>query len=134
MLRTRLWMGALLIGLTVGCLVVDRRWAPVYPFLLALLVALAGLACWELWRLLPPPGRPPAWLCGTGVLAVVLANWPAHVGAAGDPWHWVVGTFAAVALAAFLVEMATYRAPGESVTRIARTVWLVTYLGLLPCF
>src|SRR5207248_385801 len=35
---------------------------------------------------------------------------------------------------AFLVEMARFREPGESVVRIALTVWIAAYLGLLPSF
>jgi phosphatidate cytidylyltransferase len=46
----------------------------------------------------------------------------------------VVGTFAAVVLSAFLVEMATFRAPGSSVVRIAVVVFVASYLGLLPSF
>jgi phosphatidate cytidylyltransferase len=66
---------------------------------------------------------------------VVLANWPARVGVwGGDPWRDVAGAFAALVLAAFLVEMATFREPGGSVNRIALAVWVVAYLGLLPSF
>src|SRR5262249_20197212 len=68
------------------------------------------------------------------VAAVVLANWPAHLGKLGDPWLWVAGTFAAVVLSAFLSEMASFREPGNSVTRIAVATWVVAYLGLLPSF
>ena len=45
MLRTRLWMGAVLIALTVGVLVFDQRFDPWYPFLLVFLLALGLLAC-----------------------------------------------------------------------------------------
>jgi phosphatidate cytidylyltransferase len=65
---------------------------------------------------------------------VVLANWPAHLWGWGGPWRPVLYTFAAVVLAAFLLEMATFREPGHSVTRIALAVWAVAYLGLLPSF
>jgi phosphatidate cytidylyltransferase len=37
-------------------------------------------------------------------------------------------------LAAFLVEMAIFHEPGNSVARIALTLWVATYLGLLPSF
>jgi phosphatidate cytidylyltransferase len=65
---------------------------------------------------------------------VVLANWPAHLWDWGEPWRAVLYTFAAVVLAAFLLEMATFREPGQSVVRIALAVWTVAYLGLLPSF
>ena len=53
---------------------------------------------------------------------------------AGDPWYWIATAFAGVVLAAFLVEMAVFQTPGESVTRIGLTVWIAAYLGLLPSF
>jgi phosphatidate cytidylyltransferase len=151
MLRTRLWMGALLIGLAVGALIVDRWLAPWYPFLLVIVLALSLLACLELLHLLraarfttvksetgaAPPNAlcPQAWLCYTAVAVVVLANWPAHLpGGSGDAWPWVTGAFAATVLTAFLTEMATFREPGTSVLRMALAVWTVSYLGLLPSF
>lgn len=139
MLRTRLWMGAILIGLAVGVLVVDERFAPWYPFLFALLVLLAGVACREILHLLPAARRPFGWLCYFAVGAVLVANWIVHApalpeGWSRDPWHWIVGVLAGATLAAFLVEMAHFREPGEAVTRIALTLWITCYLGLLPSF
>src|SRR6266851_10154489 len=133
MLSTRLWMGTVLVLLTAGVLVLDQSFAPWFPFLFAFLVLTAMLGCHELLHLLPSERRPPAWFCCLAVFSIIVANWPAHVWD-GDAWHWVVGTFAAVVLSAFLAEMATFREPGESVTRIALTLWIVTYLGLLPSF
>jgi phosphatidate cytidylyltransferase len=140
MLRTRLWMGAVLVALAVGVLVVDPRLAPgYYPFLFVLLLGLAELACFELLRLLPAPARPSAWLCHAAVAALVIANWLPHLEPAvpflgQDPWHAVAGVFAAVVMAAFLVEMATFQEPGRSVTRIATAVLIAAYLGVLPSF
>jgi phosphatidate cytidylyltransferase len=127
-------MGALLIALTVGMLAVDRYAEPWYPFLLVFFVAVAVLATVELLNLLNPASRPFPSLCLVGVLAIVFANWPAHVGAGGDAWHHVLAAFAVVVLGTFLAEMATFREPGNSVTRIALTVWIVAYLALLPSF
>ncbi len=131
-------MGAILVALAVGVLVIDQRWAPVYPCLLVLLLGLAELACLELLALLPANRRPPRWL-GLGAVAVlVAANWPAHLapftGIAADPWFWVSSVFATVVLVAFLVEMAGFQQPGESVPRIALAVWIAAYLGVLPSF
>ncbi|MBV9122891.1 MAG: phosphatidate cytidylyltransferase [Planctomycetes bacterium] len=138
MLRTRLWMGAVLVVLVVAVLVVDQHLAPWYPFLFLLVQAIGGLAVLELRRLLPATWRPSAWLSQAAVALLIAANWPAHVFAARsldrDAWHWVLGVFAAVVLAAFLVEMARFREPGQSVVRMAFTVWLAGYLGLLPSF
>jgi phosphatidate cytidylyltransferase len=77
-------------------------------------------------------------LCLAAVAALVLANWPAHVlpGWAGQtsPWAWVAGTFAAVVLSVFLAEMATFREPGSSVVRMALTLWVAAYVGILASF
>jgi phosphatidate cytidylyltransferase len=139
MLRTRLWMGALLVALTVGVVVVDNLLAPVYPFLFLLVLALALVACFELLRLIPIERRPTAWLCYVAVAGLIAANWAAHLAEAPawlnlDPWQWVLGVFTAVVLAAFLVEMAGFREAGHSVVRIALTVWIASYLGVLPSF
>jgi phosphatidate cytidylyltransferase len=138
MLRTRLWMGAVLVALAVAVLVVDQQLAPWYPFLLVLLLALAEMACFELLRLLPPERRPFAWLSYLAVAVLVVVNWLPHVGVAlfptWDPWHWTISAFTAVVLAAFLVEMAAFREAGESVARMAGLVWTAGYLGLLPSF
>jgi phosphatidate cytidylyltransferase len=131
MLRTRLWMGALLIALAAGVLGFDRD--PWYPFFLALLVLLGTGAAWELQRLLLPLSGPPAWLGVGGVLAVLLANWPGNVWHF-DAWQTVGATFAAVVLIAFVHEMAVFVAPGCAVVRLALAVWMVAYLGLLPSF
>jgi phosphatidate cytidylyltransferase len=128
-------MGALLVLLTSGVLALDQYLAPWYPFLLLLVLVLGLLGTLELHRLLSAFARPPLALCLGGVLVVLLANWPANIGLSGaSVWRDVAGAFAAVVLAAFLVEMATFRDPGGSVLRIGLAVWAVAYLGVLPCF
>jgi phosphatidate cytidylyltransferase len=131
MLRTRLWMGALLIALTACVLFLDRP--PWFPFFLVLLVVVALAAAYETYLLLRPAHVMRSWPILGGVLAVVLANWPAHVWG-GDPWLAVAGTFAAVVLAAFLIEMAVFVEPGGAVVRAALVVWSAAYLGVLPGF
>jgi phosphatidate cytidylyltransferase len=130
MLRTRLWMGAVLVALALGVLLIDQRLAPWYPFLFALVMALAAAACWEMRGLLPAAQRPSGWLCHASISTVLAANWVA----AERSWPWVAGALAATTLAGFLVEMASYREPGESVMRMANLAWMACYLGLLPCF
>src|SRR5262249_48123737 len=136
MLRTRLWMGAVLIALAAGVLVLDGWCAPYFPFLFVVVLGLSLLGCFEVLRLLPPERRPPAWLCYAAVAALVVAHWPPPVlaGARPRPWRWGGSVFAGVVVAAFLAEMARFREPGESVTRVALTVWVAAYLGLLPGF
>jgi phosphatidate cytidylyltransferase len=132
MLRTRLWMGAVLIALVVGVLVFDQRFEPWFPFLLVFVSVLAVAGTLELVNLIDVRRRPPLWLCLAGVLGVLLANWSAALNR--PPWPLIAGAFAALILAAFLAEMATFREPGQSVSRISLTIFLVAYIGLLPCF
>lgn len=135
MLRTRLWMGAVLIALTVAALVADRP--PAYPVLFLLVQVLAGAACYELRHLLPAAQRPPAWLAHASVFAVIAANWAPLVvpgWRTADAWHAVLGAYTATVLAGFLVEMARFRQPGGSIARIATVCWMTAYLGLLTSF
>jgi phosphatidate cytidylyltransferase len=129
-------MGACLIALAAAMLVGDRRNDPWYPFLFLFFVAVGAGATVELLSLLPPEIRPPRVLCLTAVLAVLVANWPGHVGypAVGTPLELVLSVFAAAVLAVFLVEMATFKEPGASVVRMAVGVWVIAYLGVLPSF
>lgn len=127
-------MGAVLIGLASGVLAVDQFLGPWYPVLFVFILVLALASCYELLQLIGPGPRLPAWLCYTSVAAIIVANWPAHLVDGPSAWMWVAGTFTAVVLSSFLVEMATFREPGGSVTRMALTVFIVAYLGLLPSF
>ena len=134
MLRTRLWMGAILIALAVGALVFDRRLAPIHPLLLILILVLGLAACRELLQLLGPQRQLPGWLCYLAVVSLTATNWLTHLLGASSPWPALALVFALIVLAAFLVEMARFREPGESVVRIALVVWIVAYVGWLPCF
>ena len=147
MLQTRLWMGAVLISLTIGMLVGDQHLAPVFPFLLVFQLALTLLACHEFIQLLGPNRMPQPLVCYAGVLALVIANWLIHLAnPAGaltssperEPhasfWLILVGILAGFLLLAFLYEMAGFTGPGRSVERIALTWMILGYVGLLPSF
>jgi len=135
MLRTRLWMGAILIALAAGVLTLDGWLAPYYPFLLVVVLGLALAACYELLSLLDESRRPSGRLCFAAVAALVLTNWLVRAFLPeAHPWTWIGGVFAAVVLAVFLEEMAVFQEPGHSVNRMALAVWIAAYLGLLPCF
>ncbi len=138
MLRTRLITGAVLVALAIGVLVIDQWLAPWYPFLLLLVLGLALAGCYEVLQLLTPPRRPNARLCYIGVTALVLVNWlpqlARHLELSMNPWPWIGSVFIGIVLAAFVVEMVLFQQPGDSVIRIALTVWLAAYLGLLPSF
>jgi len=143
MLRTRLWMGTILILLGVAMLVFDQNFAPYYPFLLMLMVVLCLAGCFEFLHMLPQDRRPPAWLCYFGVLGIILANWPAHLPTESidvhfrDPWRWIAAVLAATMLGALLTAMAHYRDDdpiGKSANQIGLTLLIVLYLGFLPSF
>ncbi len=136
-LVTRLWVGSVLILLTLGVLLVDQHLAPWYPFLLVLIVGLSLAACRELQGLLGAERSVQGGLCYIGLTLLGTANWVGHMWGAGHAfpaWTWVAVTFTALVLGAFLLEMATFREPGQSVERLARSVWILVYLGLLPSF
>jgi phosphatidate cytidylyltransferase len=130
MLRTRLWMGAVLIVLVTGVLLLDRP--PVYPCLMALIMLLGLGASYEMVQLMAAH-RLRMWPTVVAVEVVILANWgPALL--SGDPWHWVSGVFAAVVVGAFLEEIALFRDAGGVVLRLALLVWTTAYLAVLVSF
>lgn len=133
MLRTRIWMGSILILLTVGMLLLDEHLAPWYPFLFVFQVGLGLLGALEFADLLGPERAPQRPLAFLGILLIGVANWAGHwIG--GDPWLCILGAFVALVLAIFVLEMATFTHAGRSVERMANTLFLLAYLGLLPSF
>jgi phosphatidate cytidylyltransferase len=131
-------MGAILIALAAGALLLDRP--PVYPCLLTLVVLLGLIAGYEMVQLLRPTSRLNLWVTLAAIEVVVLANWAAPAlraalpGEGGDSWYWISGAFAGVVLAAFLGEILTFREAGGAVVRLALLTWAVAYLALLPSF
>ncbi len=135
MLRTRLLVGSVLIALTVGMLAFDQHLAPYFPFLFGFVVGLSLAACRECVLLLGRARAPQGPVCYAGVLALALANWLAAFPAyRPNPWAGVLVILTGLVLTVFLYEMARFEGPGRSVERMALTVWVVAYLGLLPCF
>ena len=134
MLKTRLWMGAVLIALTIGMLVGDQHLAPWFPFLFLFQFVLTLAACHELVNLLGPQRSPQKMVCYVGVVFFVLANWLVHYPASHPPFTLLIGILAGFLLIVFLYEMAIFTEPGRSVERMAITWWMLGYLGLLPCF
>jgi len=139
MLQTRLWVGTILVFALVGLLIVDQHLEKWHPILLVMILALGFVSSKELQNLVEPARRPLFWLVVPCVMAVLAANWlhvlaPHLIREGFGPWHWIPGFFATVVIVAFLVEMAGFRKPGESVSRVALTVWMTAYLGLLPSY
>src|SRR5207253_137714 len=119
MLRTRLWMGAVLILLTIGVLLVDAHLAPWHPFLFLLILGLSLIGVSELLALLGPERRPWPWLSYAAVAALIVANWPVHLWSwardiAPSSFQWVLATYAAIILIGFLAAMATFQPATES--------------------
>src|SRR4051794_12046495 len=75
MLRTRLIVGTVLVGLGAGMLVLDEWFEPWYPFLFATVALLTVLGTLELLRLLPAAHRPSPVLCVGGVAMLAVLNW-----------------------------------------------------------
>ena len=145
MLQTRLWVGTALVLLTIGMLVCDQLLAPWYPFLFVFVLGLSLAASKELVDLLGPARRPQAPLLYAGVALLATSNWwahvPRHYGWPQGPWELILAAFAALTLMVFLWEMGSFRPTDEAsasqdgpIERMARTLWALTYLGLLPCF
>jgi phosphatidate cytidylyltransferase len=134
MLRTRLWMGALLIALAALVLLEDRRFAPWYPFLGVAAIAACCLGARELLRMLDQASRPSRALCQLGVAAVIVANWQQPLGIPIDTWRLIGLVFVCTGIAAFVIEMWRFRGPDRIAERIAQTLLVVFYLGILPSF
>ena len=145
MLRTRLWMGALLIVSLVVSLWVDELLGPPFPagvpaYPCWLLIAVLGVfgASRELCQLLARREiQVPTRLATSGVIAVVAANWL--------PWLWGPGkhldhlasalsTVCVVNMVVFVWEGLRFRAPGTAVTAIGGSLLITFYLGALASF
>jgi phosphatidate cytidylyltransferase len=134
MLATRLWMGSLLIALTVGMLVADPHFAPWYPFLFVFVVGLSLAACRECVHLFGPKRAPQVAMCYLGVAVLGFANWLVHYLNSQDPWPGLVAILTGLVLGVFLYEMAHFDGSGRSMERMALTLWVIVYVGFLPCF
>ncbi len=115
--------------------------APAGLWLFPLAIVLALAASGEmLWMLANREIRPHPPLLYAGNLAIVASNgvplyWPDYpaecpLGRLG----WPLCAFGVAVLAAFVVEMVRYRAPGKSVVQLAASVLTFAYVGLLLSF
>jgi phosphatidate cytidylyltransferase len=128
-------MGTSLIVLTLGALVLDERitFFP-FPFFFILLQLVGGAACYELRQLMASDERPIGWLSQVGVALILSSQWWKLLLPQPHDVMPILCLFAVLVLAACLCELALYKEPGHSVNRLARTVFLFAYLGLLPWF
>ena len=149
MLRKRLIAGSLMAAGIGAILLGDAVLKdvlfgfPFYPFLFVFTLVAGYLATRELVGIIPEPNRPLRWVCAAGVLVLLGSHFvqaavhPRLPGYEGfDPQSWklpayVVGGFV---LAAFLVEMSRYRGTGHSISKVAHSLLVIAYLGVLPSF
>jgi phosphatidate cytidylyltransferase len=133
-------MGTLLIGLVVLLLLEDRWLAPWYPALFVCYVGATVLATRELLSLLPGSARPNESLTlGFVCFTAALNWWPAFQATrlmppAPDVWHLIGACVVAGTVAAFLREMWRFLGPEHITLRVALTVFVLVYLGVLPGF
>lgn len=136
MLRWRLLLGTLFVAALVGLCWLDVRGARPGQFLLPLAILLVVLACEEVLSLLAVRDlRPLPSVVYGGSLAVLLASYagvwfPEPLGALG----WTAVAIALGLLAAFVGEMARYRAPGKSILGVALALFGILYVGGLFSF
>lgn len=145
MLSTRIWMGSILVAAGLLIIFVDEAFAPWYPGWFLLLISLGIITCREMLFLVRQDHLVSAVLCHAGIIMVLSANWLIHVlppnrffSAQGNSlilaWQWIFLVFFVYFFALFLAEMAIFRRPSGAMIRMALSVWIITYLGLLPSF
>jgi phosphatidate cytidylyltransferase len=102
---------------------------------LTLLLVVGIFATRELLGLLPATTRPQLVLALPAVWLLLVAHWlPQIPDLVVSPWAVVVATLAGAILVLFLLEMWQYREPGIASARIANTLFVLAYLGILPGF
>jgi phosphatidate cytidylyltransferase len=131
-MRTRIIVGTILSALAFGMFYGDHVIGRPYPFLLVVSLLLAVLGGIEFSRMVGNLGRL-AVLVPAGAAAVLVSHWAAAEWTiAAD--HGPVLVAAVTVCIAFVIEMSTVVAFGNSVHRIAVAVLGVVYLGVLSGF
>lgn len=147
MLKHRLIAGSLMAAAIVAILYLDAVISdavgyPFYPFLFGFVLVAGYLSTRELAGIIAEPNRPLWWVCAVGVLGLLASHFvqaaahrtPGYEWVRPQSWQlpaYVVGGFV---LFTFLVEMYRYRATGHSVAKIAHSLLVIAYLGVLPSF
>jgi phosphatidate cytidylyltransferase len=152
MLRTRVCFGLLMVAGLLLALGVDEWLAPWYPFWFLVSGFVVIAAAHELVGLLDVTSVHPSGNSAVGgVLALLVANWLPHVveghelrdGSSSlryDPAGPLTALaypflcFIAVLMVSFVVQSLQFAKPGRITARIAGTVLIVAYAGLLGTF
>jgi phosphatidate cytidylyltransferase len=152
MLGTRVVFGLLMVAALVAALCVDELFAPWYPFWLLTCGAVMIAASRELVNLLASSTlRPSANSVFGGVLAILIANWVPHLAIdipssdglralsydparPQDALSYIFLSFVAVTMVSFVVQSVQFEKPGRATLRIAGTLFVLGYVGLLGSF
>jgi phosphatidate cytidylyltransferase len=152
MLSTRLLFGLLMVAGLVLALWIDEWFAPLYPFWLLISATVMIAASRELVNLLASTTmRPSANSVFGGVLALLIANWVPHIAIDTqvpdglpalnyDPARpqaalsFILLSFVAVVMVSFVVQSVQFQKPGRATPRIAGTLFVLGYIGLLGSF
>jgi len=145
MLRWRLPLSVILIGLLVGLCWLDHRSDVPGAWLMPVAILLSILATGEMLGLMRAAGLAPiGWTACVGSLLVLLAAWlptalwrvPGEIpsGAGVGSVSWPVLALGAGVLLAFLAEMRRFEKPGGATANLAASVLVMVYVGLLLSF
>jgi phosphatidate cytidylyltransferase len=152
MLGTRLFIGLSMVAGLVLALCIDEWLAPWYPFWFAVSGLALVFGALELVGLLGATSiRPSRNSVIGGVLALLLANWIPHVAighavrpdlsalsydpaAPLAPLAYLFLTFVAVIMICFVVQGLQFGKPGRTTARIAGTIFVIAYVGILGSF
>ena len=152
MLSTRLVFGLSMVAGLLLALWVDQWFAPWFPFWFLLCVTALTAAAVEFNRLLEATSvRPSASSVIGGVLVIVIANWAPHLAEnylpgdqvsalfydpsrPMDVLAWPFFAFIAVLMTTFVVQSLQFDKPGGTMAKIAGTLLVIAYVGLLGSF
>src|SRR5262245_60077316 len=146
MLKTRLWMGALLIAGLAGGLWIDEhlgdrlpRGVPPFPCWLLIAVFVVVGCCRELRQLMRRPGiRTHRCLTYGIVIAITASNWIPflRVSSPQQMEHlvWALSTVCAANMLFLIREAVIFREPGSAVITAAGGILITFYLGSLAAF
>ncbi len=135
MLRTRIRIGTLLVLAISGILIGDAYFQPHAPFLMMAILMLGWSGTREFWHMLPVADRPHAALLAILVPLILLSNWTnAFFDLKSWPMMPVFGTVTFACMAVIVFEILNYTVDSGATRRIAYSVLIFIYLGLLPSF
>jgi phosphatidate cytidylyltransferase len=152
MLGTRLVFGLSMVAGLVLALCLDEWLAPWYPFWFAISGFALVVGAIELVALLGATSiRPSRNSVIGGVLALLVANWIPHIAIGHDvrpelsalsydpaspltPLAYLFLSFVAVLMVCFVTQGIQFEKPGRTTARIAGTIFVIAYVGILGSF